>query len=355
MPETPAPLVTVLMPVRNGADHVRAAIESILAQTFADFELLIIDDGSSDATPELLRSFVDRRIRIVTHPRNIGLVPTLNEGLELARGAFIARQDHDDISHPERLRTQVDYLSRHPQCALLGTEAFATIGDEDRAYRLLRPAGVEAIRWYLCFDNAFIHSAVMFRRDVLWKEHGGYPRSLHSEDYALWSQVAAGQEVGNLLVPLLRYREHASSVTASMNAETAAAFDAATQEIRWQNLHALFGEQVSMEDARILSTYRRNFSAASAHEFLGVFDRLADLYSAQVKGSVEFRRIMAIQLAELGYRLLTVDRWLALSLYRRAFMLAPSVARLLPWSRIAALFLLGDRAREWYLRFFGGT
>lgn len=353
MPESSVPQVTVLMPVRNGASHVRAAIDSILGQTFADFEFLILDDGSTDSTPEILRSLSDPRVRVVTHPRNIGLVPTLNEGLELARGTFIARQDHDDISHRDRLQRQVAYLLQHPECALLGTEAFATIGDEERAYRLLRPAGAEAIRWYLCFDNAFIHSSVMFRRDVLWREYGGYPQSLHSEDYALWSRVAATRETANLAEPLLRYREHAASVTASMAPETAASFDAATQQIRWQNLQAIFGEQATSEDARILSTYRRDFSADSAWAFLRVFDRLAVVYAGQAKSVADFRRIQAIQLAELAYRLLPVARWPALGLYRRSFTLSPEVARLLPWPRIIALFLLGDRAREIYLRMFG--
>src|SRR5205085_1179096 len=156
------------------------------------------------------------------------LVPTLNEGLELARGEFIARQDHDDMSYPDRLAKQVAHLRAHPDCVLLGTEAFATIGDESKAYRLLRPGGTESIRWYLCFDNAFIHSTVMFRRDVLQKEFVGYPTSFHSEDYALWSRMAGQRETANLLEPLLTYREHEASVTGSMSPEAAASFDAAT-------------------------------------------------------------------------------------------------------------------------------
>src|SRR3979490_879766 len=111
------------MPVRNGAAHLQSAVDSILAQTFTDFEFLIIDDGSTDATAEILRSLRDPRVRVVTHPQNRGLVPTLNEGLQLARGEFVARQDHDDLSYPDRLAKQVAHLRAHPDCVLLGTEA----------------------------------------------------------------------------------------------------------------------------------------------------------------------------------------------------------------------------------------
>lgn len=352
MPPSP-PLVTVLMPVRNGAAHLQSAIDSILAQTFADFELLILDDGSTDATPAILGALSDPRVRVVTHPRNLGLVPTLNEGLELARGELIARQDHDDLSAPDRLQKQVAFLRDQPDCVLVGTEAFAMIGDEERAYRMLRPSQSDSIRWYLCFDNAFIHSAVMARRQALLQEFGGYPSSFHSEDYALWSRLARARETANLAEPLLGYREHAASVTGSMSAEASAAFDAATQEIRWQNLQALFGEQASPDDARVLSTYRRDFSAASADEFLRVFDRLSSLHAARTPHPLEFRRVQAIQLAELAYRLLPLARWRSLVLYRRALALYAPLLKLLPWRRIIALWLLGDRARDLYLLIFG--
>lgn len=341
------------MPVRNGAAYLQAAADSILAQTFADFELLIIDDGSTDASPEILRNLHDPRVRIVTHPQNLGLVPTLNEGLRLARGDLIARQDHDDISNRDRLERQVAHFRTHPDCVLLGTEAFAMIGDEAKAYRLLRPGGTESVRWYLCFDNAFIHSAVMFRRAVVFDEFGGYPSSFHSEDYALWSRVARERETGNLCEPQLAYREHSASVTGSMSPETAAAFDAATQAIRWENLQALFGVDATVEDARVLSTYRRDFSVASAKEFLRVFDRLAAIQATRVKDVAEFRRVCAVQLAELAYRLLPIARGEALGLYRRALALCPDLVRRLPFIRIAALFVLGENARALYLRFFG--
>lgn len=343
------PLVTVLMPVRNGAAHLSESLASILGQTFEDFELLVLDDGSTDATPEILRATTDPRLRVVTNPQNLGLVPTLNRGLEVARGSLIARQDHDDISLPTRLQRQVEFLRTHPDCALVGTEAIQTDAAGRKAFRLLRPSGEESIRWYLCFDNAFIHSSVMFRRDVVKSEFGGYPLSLHSEDYALWSQIARKHLTANLPESLLLYREHQSSVTGSMSASEAAAFDAATGAIRWENLQAVFGDRATPEDARVLSTYRRDFSADSAARFTEVFDRLASTHASSVQNRVEFARVRAIQLADLAYRLLPIARWSALALFYRAVKTYPAIARDLPWVRIAALALLGNGARKLFL------
>lgn len=347
------PQVTVLLPVRNGAAHLPAALESIFAQTFGDFELLVLDDGSTDATPEILRAIRDPRLRVVTHPQNLGLVPTLNEGLGLARGEFVARQDHDDISQPERLQKQVIFLRTHPDCALLGTEAWQTNEQGRVSFRLLRPLTPESIRWYLCFDNAFIHSSVMFRRAVIRDELGGYQASFHSEDYALWSRVARQRPVANLPEPLLRYREHDRSVTGSMSPAQEAAFDEATQAIRQENLRALFGESTPPEDAAVLTACRRNFSASSAQEFLEVFDRLATALTGKNPPAADFRRVQAVQLADLAYRLLPLARGPALALYRRALGLHPALIGQQPWLRIAALLLLGGNARAVYLRLFG--
>jgi len=350
----PAPKVTVLLPLYNGSAHLRLALESIFAQTFTDFELLVVNDGSTDHPSEILDAFRDPRLRVVNNPQNLGLVPTLNRGLELARGELIARQDQDDISHPARLQKQVDFLHAHPGHVLVGTEAVQTDPHGRTAFRLLRPANAESIRWYLCFDNAFIHSSVMYRREMVQREFGGYAMSFHSEDYALWSRIARVHQTANLTEPLLRFREHGSSMTGSMSPANAAAFDEATTAIRWENLRALFGEKARLEDARVLATYRRNFDAPAAASFLAIFDRLVAEHQGAIEDAAEFRRVRAMQLAELAYRLLPLDRWKALGLFRRAHGLYPELAGTLPWPRIAALFLLGDNARRIVRAMTGG-
>jgi glycosyltransferase involved in cell wall biosynthesis len=341
------------MPVRNGAAHLPAAIDSILSQTFADFELLILDDGSTDATPEILRALRDPRVRVVTHSKNLGLVPTLNEGLQLARGEFVARQDHDDLSQPTRLQKQHAHLREHPECVLVGSQAWQ-IGEDNRpALPLFRPQDAESIRWYSCFDNAFIHSAVMFRRAVISGEFGGYPNSFRSEDFALWSRIARQRTTANLAEPLLFYREYAGSVTGSLDAETGAAFETATTAIREENLRALFGNRESIpQDARLLSTYRRPFTPESAAAFFRTFENYRADYAGVVRNREEFRRVCAHQLAELAYRLLPLSRRQAFDYYRHALALHPALATELPWKRLLALFILGENARALYQRFF---
>jgi glycosyltransferase involved in cell wall biosynthesis len=348
------PKVTVLLPVRNGSAHLEEALTSIFAQKFADFELLVVDDGSTDATPEILRTIRDPRMRVVTHSQSLGLVAALNRGLGLARGEFIARHDHDDISDPRRLQKQIDFFRTHPDHVLLGTEAIQTDVQGREAFRLLRPQSAESIRWYLCFDNPFIHSSVMFRRDVVQRDFGGYTPSLHSEDYALWSRIARARPTANLAEPLLKYREHVSSVTGSLSQADAAAFDDATMAIRLENLRHLLGDRAIPSDARLLSRYRRDFSPSAAREFLTVFNRLVSAYDGMAANESEFKRVRAIQLAELAYRLLPLARWKAADLFRRAHILYPELIELLPWSRIAALFLLGDNARRIFLAVTSG-
>ena len=148
------------------------AIESILAQTFNEFELLILDDGSTDETPEVIKKYNDSRIRKFRHP-NRGLAGTLNVGIQYSRGEFIARQDQDDVSHPERLCKQVEFFERHPLIGLVGTWAQIIEGDRlvERYHR--HPSAPEELRYALLFNNPFVHSSVMLRKSVL-DAVGGY-------------------------------------------------------------------------------------------------------------------------------------------------------------------------------------
>lgn len=209
-----SPEVSVLLPVYNGAADVERAVASILAQTYTDFELLIINDGSADNSADVLARFDDPRIRLV-HQDNCGLAATLNRGCVMAKGEFIARQDQDDLSHPTRLEKQVAYMRSNPDCALLGTWAEIHVGDEPagRSHEHATEHGL--ICFELLFNNPFVHSSVMFRRDVVL-EIGGYttdPARQPPEDYELWSRIARSYRVANLPEKLLIYREVAQSMS----------------------------------------------------------------------------------------------------------------------------------------------
>lgn len=202
------PLVSVLMPIYNGAADLGKALDSVLSQTFRDFEVIAINDGSKDDSAGLLNAVDDPRVRVI-HQDNMGLAATLNRGLSMARGALIARQDQDDLSHPERFARQVAFLQSNPECVLLGTAAEIWIGDEptDRAHD--HPTEHALLVFDLLFNNPFVHSSVMMRRDAVLAL-GGYATDKERqppEDYELWSRLARHGRVSNLPERLVVYRE----------------------------------------------------------------------------------------------------------------------------------------------------
>ncbi len=208
------PVVSVILPVYNCSRYVGQAIESILGQTFADLELIIIDDGSDDDTPNVLRRYTDPRIRLIQQA-NGGLARALNRGIGLSRGRFIGRQDSDDESFPGRLSKQVAFLSAHPNCALIGTWAEIWQRDErsDRTHAF--PSDNVDLKFALLLDNPFVHSSVMIRRTAL-DQVGWYctdPGRQPPEDYELWSRIARVFDVANLPEILHVYREVEGSVS----------------------------------------------------------------------------------------------------------------------------------------------
>ncbi len=214
------PQVTVLMPVYNGEKYLAEAIESILTQTYTDFELLIINDGSRDRSVEIIQSYDDRRIRLVNNEHNLGLVKTLNKGLDQALGKYIARMDQDDVSLPERLAEQVSYLDHHPKIGLCGTwiEVFG-LGSYIEKY----PTDHDTIKASLLFYNALAHPTVVMRKQMFEQYDLRYSiEYLHAEDYELWLRCSNCFEIANLGQVLLKYRTTPTSYCRVFTAEQAA-------------------------------------------------------------------------------------------------------------------------------------
>ena len=197
------PRVTVLMPVYNAEAYLREAMDSILAQTFTDYEFLILDDASSDTSAEIVRSYDDPRIRLVQNERNLKVAATLNKGLEMARGEYIARMDADDISLPERLARQVAFLDIHSEVGIVGVWAKAF---GKTSFLMPQPADPEIARAKLLFDSCFVHPALMMRRSFL-EIHGlRYQDMAHFEDYELWQRAARLFPLANIPEWLFLYR-----------------------------------------------------------------------------------------------------------------------------------------------------
>jgi glycosyltransferase involved in cell wall biosynthesis len=199
------------MPVFNGEAYLKQAIDSVLQQTYRDFELLIIDDGSTDGSPQIAASYNDPRIRLVTSEKRMTVPNALNTGLDLARGKYVARMDADDECLPDRLGIQFRYMERHGDVALCS----GWVRRFGMATGIMRfPVGRQIVRAYVLFDNPFCHPALMMRRDILEPRRFRYdPDYYLAEDYELWARLMTTFQGDNIPEILLNYRVHESGVT----------------------------------------------------------------------------------------------------------------------------------------------
>ncbi len=252
------PDVSVIVPVYNGEETLCAAVESLVVQSLGNAEFIVIDDGSKDGSAALIASFSDPRIRRFRQS-NQGLAATLNRGIALARGRYVARLDQDDCSFPDRLARQVGYMEAHPDVALLGTWAQIYVGDQ-RTHRFHRhPASSAALKLELLVDNPFVHSSIMMRADIA-KSLGGYKverSTVSPEDYEFWSRIAARHEVANLPEVLLAYHEHPGSISRASSSEIAAN----VVTISARNLRSALGPKVGEEECLGLACLYHGLSA----------------------------------------------------------------------------------------------
>jgi len=212
------PPVSVIMPVYNAERYLSPAIESILSQTFCDFEVIALDDGSTDSSPEILARYAkqDRRVRVFRRPQAT-LGALLNEGLREARGDYIARMDADDVSRPTRFEEQLQYLDTHSDVGIVGSQALAISPEGDPIRPLDHPLDHDGIESDLLSGNgaALRHPAAMMRAGVIRKV-GGYSGDLETaEDVDLYLRVAEVARLANLPETLLEYRYHPSSINST--------------------------------------------------------------------------------------------------------------------------------------------
>lgn len=207
------PKVTVMMPVYNGEKYIAEAIKSLLVQTFEDFELLIMNDGSTDGTVRIIKSFDDQRIRLIENGKNLGTILTRNKGLKECRGEYIAMLDSDDLAKPTRLKKQVDFLDKHPDFGIIGSWV-------DLINSQSKPLGSnwknnfapEEIPIFLLFHTCFSMSAVMVRKSAVPVE-GFIEGYIPAEDYEIWIRITNKWKSYNLPEILTTYRIHANSLS----------------------------------------------------------------------------------------------------------------------------------------------
>jgi|SRR5579875_370067 len=328
------PLVSVLMSVFNGDVFLQESLESILNQSFRDFEFIVIDDGSTDGSWSLLDVYAQRDSRMrVYHQQNRGLVQSLNRGCELARGTYIARMDADDIALRDRLTWQVDFLRQHPEIAVLG----GAVELIDRRGRSLggyaRPLSGLELKSALLTRCALIHPTVMMRKDAFVFTKGYRQAVADAEDWDLWLRMSEWFGLANLDVAVLKYRLHPHQITAHKCRQQAlsglAACAAAARRRRGEPDPLESGQTVTPAGLTALGVSEAIQQAAISREYLRAIRNMyeAGEYASACATVTEALRSQCWRFAEnwivADMRLLTArlawrDRKFAISLVRAA-------------------------------------
>jgi glycosyltransferase involved in cell wall biosynthesis len=324
------PAISVVLTVRNGMPYLPRALDSVLAQSFTDFELVVVDDGSTDDSRTCINSYPDRRVRLLT-PGRLGRPGALNHGLYKARGALVALMDADDLALLDRFARQRQYLHDHPACAAVGCQA----EDIDRGGHVTGerrfPVTDRAIRWQMVFGSPLLHSGAMVRRQAVLAVGGYHPDTSFAEDYLLWSRLAAHGRLANLPAVLARYRIHEQSTTA-----------------RCKDDQIESSSRISANYARSLSPATRTDVAEGLYQLYATGrerrhvspTELARHYRSFLRVFLDRHGPLDGELAERVYAVQEVLRWRCRQQVRHHWS-RPRQA--LPWLRFAAQLLPGFR------------
>lgn len=204
--------ISVIMPVYNGEKYLKEAIDSVLSQTFKDFELIIINDCSTDTTIDVINSYNDERIILINNEENLGIAKNLNKGIEISKGKYIARMDADDICYPHRLERQYNFMEANIDIGMCGSSAEVFTDNTIRLH--VCPQQHNEIKVLQIFNSAFTHPAVMIKKEILDKYNLRYDEFYEGmEDYELWIRMSRVTKLANIDEVLLKYRSHSSQVT----------------------------------------------------------------------------------------------------------------------------------------------
>ena len=273
------PKVTVIMPVYNGERYLDEAINSILSQSFTDFEFVIVDDGSDDRSWEIMQSFNDSRIRLERNEINMGLIAALNKGIKLAKGEYIARMDCDDVSLPDRLKMQVMFLDTNQDIGMVGTD-FEMIASDGTAWSPPKLFNVSTepdfIEWGLYFNCYVCHPSVMVRKTV-YSYLGGYrDEFIHAEDYDFFLRAVSYTKIANLPYIMCKLRKHERNVSTIYGDIQQKNADIAVQ----QALYRTLGKNISIDVVRV---FRNSSIIPDLEHAINVANLISDLCNSLTK------------------------------------------------------------------------
>jgi glycosyltransferase involved in cell wall biosynthesis len=245
------PRLTVLMPVYNAERFLREAMDSILNQSFEYFEFLIIDDGSTDSSVDIIKSYNDARILFFRNEKNLGISQTLNKGIARASCELIARMDADDISMPERLKKQYNYMCANPHCAMVS--CWAEVITHDNKFVRLERYRNDFYYYNLTFECWIYHPTVLFRKQCV--ESVGSYSMMYSEDFDLFWKISTRYRIGNIAEPLVRYRLSPTSLNTVLKKDE---YDHANEANVMRNIRHYMGNHYDLTKP-VLECLRHNF------------------------------------------------------------------------------------------------
>ncbi len=275
---TNSPRITVFMAAYNAGDFISESIQSVLEQTFEDFELLIVNDGSIDHTVQAIQFFTDDRIRLIHNERNMGLVYTRNRVLEEARGTYIAILDSDDVAFPDRLQLQYDYMITHPHVALCSAHAML-IGENGEALdQQFTVTTSDHINMELLFGNPFINSNAFFKTSVI-KDLNGYQNYAPAEDFELFFRMSEKYALANIDSVLVKYRIHVK------NSSSVQSLALKENELR---IIKKMEDSLGMKASKSLMAIHFSLFHRQYHEY--AFKDYLSLYSAMKVGNTRVKK-----------------------------------------------------------------
>ncbi len=301
------PKVSVLMCVYNGEAWLAEAIDSVLAQSFHDFELVLVDDASDDGTAAILDSYGDTRLKRFRNKENIGLTRSLNVGLKECAGDYIARLDADDVALPERLERQVAFLESHPGIGVVGSDALLIDGRGIDLRRSSKPQEDLELRWTALWSTPFLHSTVMMRRDVLEEHNLAYdPAYRTAQDLDLWYRLLQVTKGANMPEALVKRRWHHEAISVRNVGQQ----KSDRNDILRKNMNGFLGEEVmSLEDVTLIRQVLEGpFDAdrSAARRSMAKFVRMLGVFARRHKGEEDMRVLYFRQIKFITKRLIKI-------------------------------------------------
>lgn len=244
------PTISVLLPTFNDSLYLHDAIDSIMHQSLEDYELLVIDDSSTDNTAQIISGFQDPRIKVIQNEKNLGLAASLNKGLALAQGKYIARMDGDDISFPDRFERQIDFLNEHPDVFILGCNTIRIDADGNFIDKSDYPNSDALIRYSLFFRNAIAHPTVMMRSELFNKHNYSYNLFDSGQDFDLWTRIPNEHKFWNLPDFLYYHRRHSKSITSTKDTKSLEK----PFESRQKYIERITGKSLTLQQVAMIKT-----------------------------------------------------------------------------------------------------